>query len=263
MISRFKIKAFEVSQAIDCRGVLAGLGKHYPVIWSDPPMLALSRKRGQYLILTRYGVIALTNASLQLEEKALLLVRPFLRKPIEKINNYEEIKVIIDPAQKIRVIFDKVILPLVDEKFLLISSMLLCQSVGLESYEKRVDPLLDQLSNEIIRLSKRKMLFRTSFLTKNANQIMILQQELVTNLGVLDKPALTWERADLEFLYHQLADNFELPERVEILSEKLNLLQSNIKNAFDIISTNRMAGLEFTIVVLIILEIILFLFGLG
>lgn len=260
---RFKIKAFEISQAINCRSALLGLGKHYPIIWNDPPMLALSQKRGQYLLLTRYGAIALTNTSPQLEKKVLSFVQPFLKKPFENITNYDEIKVVVDPVQKIRVLFDKVILPSIDEKFLLIISMLLCQSVGLESYEKRVDPLLDKLSNEIIRLSKRRIFFRTSFLAKNANQTMILQQELVTNLGVLDKPELTWERADLEFLYHQLSDNFELPERVEVLSEKLNLLQSNIKNAFDIISTNRMAGLESAIVVLIILEIILFLFGLG
>lgn len=263
MTFRFKIKALEVSQAINCRSALLGLGKHYPVIWSDPPMLALSQKRGQYLLLTRYGVIALTNTSPQLEKRALSLIQPFFKKPFENIANYDEIKVIVDSAQKIRVLFDKVILPLVDEKFLLIISMLLCQSVGLESYEKRVDPLLDKLSAEIIRLSKQRMFFKTSFLAKSANQTMLLQQELVTNLGVLDKPELAWERADLELLYHQLADNFELPERTEVLSEKLNLLQNNIKNAFDIISTNRMAGLEFTIVVLIILEIILFLFGLG
>ncbi len=263
MTFRFKIKALEVSQAIDYRSVLLGLGKHYPVVWSDPIMLALSQKRGQYLILTRYGVIALTNISPQLEKRVLTLIQPFLKKPFENVTNEDEIKVVVDPNQEIRVFFDKVSLPSCDVKFLLIISMLLCQSVGLESYEKRVEPLLGQLTNEITNLSKRRIFPRTASLTKNINQIMLLQQELVANLGVLDKPELTWERADLEFLYHRLADNLELLDRAKILSEKFNLLQNNIKNAFDIVSTNRMAGLEFTIVILIVLEIILFLFGIG
>lgn len=263
MLSRFTIKALEVSQAIDCRAALNGLGKHYPVIWSDPVMLVLSQKRGQYLLLTRYGVIAITNTSPLLEKKVLSLVQPFLKGPLENITNYDEIKVIIDSSQNIRVFFDRVSLPSVNEKFLLIISMLLGQSVGLESYEKRVDPLLNQLSSEIVKLSKQKIFLRTAFLTKSINQIMLLQQELVTNLGVLDKPELTWERADLDFLYHQLADSFELRERTEILSEKFNLLQNNIKNAFDVVSTNRMEGLELAIIVLILLEIILFLLGVG
>jgi uncharacterized Rmd1/YagE family protein len=257
----FVIKALEISQTIDLKGCLSGLGKHYPVIWTDPLMLSLSPKREQYLLVTSYGVIVLTNWSPSFEEKALSILKPFLNKPFSSFANSEEIKVVIDPNQKIRVLFDKIILPFIEEKCLLIISLLLSQSVGLESYEKRVDQLLDVLSQEIGRMSNRTFSFRTGSLIKNINEIMLLRQELVSNLGILDKPDLTWQDANLDFLYTHFRDSLELTERVKVLSEKFKLLQQNTTTALEIISAQRTQLLDLAIVALFILEIILFLLG--
>jgi len=260
-MTRFLIKSMEVSQTIDQKAALTGLGKHYPVIWTDPLTIALSLKRKQYLVLTPYGVIALTNVSGPLEEKALYLIKPFLQNPVPEIVNFDEIKVVTDPNQKIRVLFDKIILPSLEEKFLLIICMLLCQSVGLESFEKRVDPLLEQLSSEISKFSRIGFFPKTSILKKSITQIMLLHQELVSSLGILDKPDLTWEKSDWDFLYTQFAESLELRERTEILSEKIKLLQDNIRTALDMIATHRIELLELAIVALFLLEIILFTIG--
>lgn len=250
-----------MSQTIDLRGVLEKLGKRYPVAWTDPLMLALNVKRMQYLIITRYGVIALTNTAPASEEKIFSELKPFFRHPVARRTNRDEIDVEIDPAKPMHVEFNKVVLPSFQEKSMLVISMLLCQSVGLESYEKRVDPLLNHLSKEISKFEHITAFLKTRGFTKNIIQIMRLQQELVTNLEIFDKPDLAWDNADLDFLYTRFVDNLEIPERAAILSGKFKLLENNIKTAFDMVNAQRANLLEFAIVALFVLDILIFLIG--
>lgn len=259
--TKIKIKAIEISQTIDLRGALQGLGKHYPLVWTDPIMVTLNRKRNQHMIVTRYGVIALTNWTPYLEEKALALLKPFLYIPITANIQKDEINIIVDATRKPYVLFDKIIVPTLYEKTLLVVGILLCQSVGLESYEKKVDPLLGKLSKEIVDAEHSLLLFNTRTLTKNIIQIMRLRQELVTNLDILDKPDLTWDDASLDFIYTKFVANLELTERTEVLSEKFKLLENSIKTSLDMVNTQRMVILEFAIVALFVLDIALFFFG--
>lgn len=256
MLNRFIIETFEISQTIDLRAALAGLGKHYPVVWTDPLMIAMSARRHQYLILTHYGAVALANASPQLRTKALSLIKPFLRNPLPSISTEDSIKIIVDSDQKIQVLFNKIILPSFEEKFPLIIGMLLCQSAGLESYEKRIDPLLDRLSEEMNKFEKPLFWLRTAPLKRLINQLMRIHQELITNLGILDKPELIWENQNLDFLYTNFADSLELPERSRVLSEKFKLMHLNTKTTLDLIATVRLEILEIAIIILIALSLI-------
>jgi uncharacterized Rmd1/YagE family protein len=256
MSNKLTIEAFEASQTIDLRTAFAGLGKHYPVVWNDSLMVTLSAKRQQYLILTHYGAVALANTSPQFRIKALSLIEPFLRNSLPSISTEDSIKVFVEPNEKICVLFNKIIIPSFEEKFLLIIGMLLCQSVGLESYEKRIDPLLDQLFKEMRKFEKPLFWFRTTHLKRLINQLMRLHQELITNLGILDKPELTWENQDFDFLYTNFADSLELSERSRVLSEKFKLMQLNTKTSLDLIATVRLEILEIAIIILIALSLI-------
>lgn len=258
---KIKIKASEISQTIDLRGVFQEFGKRYPIVWTDPVMLTLNAKKHQYLIITRYGVIALTHWTRALEEKGLALVKPFLHNPITTHTQNDEINIIMDSAKKPKMLFDTIIVPELNDKTLLIASMLLCQSVGLESYEKKVDPLLEKLSKEVVDVERSLIFFNTRALTKNIIEIMRLRQELATNLDILNKPDLTWDDATLDFVYTKFVDNVELAERTKILSEKFKLLENNTKTALDMVNTQRMVLLEFAIVALFVLDIIIYFFG--
>lgn len=259
-MQKMLVKSIEISQTIDLKSALNHLGKHYPIIWPDPLMLAFSQSRKQYIIISHYGVINLTNCSPWFESRAYNLLLPFLKNPLEE-RNFDEMKILFDPNQKVKVGFDKIILPYFEEKYFLIIGMLLNQSVGLDSYEKKIEPLLETFTKEMASLKKFHFIFRTKKLVSAINELMLLHQDLITNLGVLDKPDLVWEREDLDTLYHNFANNLELAERVEILNGKFNLFQTNSKTALDIINTHRAHLLELTVIFLILIELILF--GLG
>ena len=260
MTINFKIKAIEISQTIDFRGIFEKMKKEFSVAWTDPLMLALNAHNMEYLIITRYGVIALTNATPALEKRVLSFLKPFLKKPFASRTNYDEVEIIIDSSQPMKVNFDNIMLPSSQGKSMLIIGMILAQSVGLESYEKRVDPLLNHLSKEISKFENITAFLQTRGFTKNIIKIMRLEQELVSNLEIFDKPELAWNDADLDLLYTRYVEHLEIADRAKILSEKFKLLQNNIKTAFDMVNAQRANLLEFAIVALFILDILLFFF---
>ena len=73
---------------------------------------------------------------------------------------------------------------------------------------------------------------------------------------MLDKPDLTWEGMDLDRLYREFLSMLELPERISILGQKLDLLKEHMGTALTIVSARRMEVLEIVIILLITLSIL-------
>jgi uncharacterized Rmd1/YagE family protein len=252
------IKAIGLSLTIDARGIWSTLGKNFPLVSSEPIMLNIHPGRKQYLMVLKYGIVVLINNSDIFEQKILTMIRPFLQEPLPAQNS-DELKVIVDPNAQNRVLFDRVIVGREDEKYWRILGMLLAQSVALDFYEKKVDQLLADFSGRL-RMSAtllRRILYpKTSEIIANINEAISLHQDIIANLEVLDKPDLTWEGSDLDKLYRDFLNMLELPERISILEQKLNLLKEHMGTALTIISARRMEVLEIVIIVLIALSIL-------
>ena len=75
--------------------------------------------------------------------------------------------------------------------------------------------------------------------------------------AVEDKPDVLWDRSDLERLYARLEDEYELSERARTLARKIGVVQETARALTDLIDAKRSAGLEVTIVLLIVIEVIL------
>jgi len=258
------IKAIELSRTIDTKGVISVLGKHHPIVSLDPVLINVYPGRKQYLLIAKYGVIALINNSETFEQKALTMIQPFLEEPLP-VNTSDEMKVVIDPASANKVLFDRVVVRNEDEDYWKILGMLLSQSVGLESYEKKVDQILDDFSVRLKKLSallSRVFYPKISSIIRSINEAISLHQDIIANLEILDKPELTWEKVDLDNLYRSFSDMLEVPERISVLEKKLDLLKDNMEAALNIASTRRMEILEWVIIVLIALSILQGLLGL-
>ncbi len=257
-IQSIVIKAIGLSLTIDTRGLRASLGKKFPLVSSDPLMFAVDAAARRYLMAFKYGVIVLINHCDGFEQEMIETVRPFLQEPLPAPNS-DELTVVIDPSAQNQVLFDRVIVTAEDEKYWQILGMLLAQSIALDFYEKKVDQLLAEFSGRL-RMSTswlRRILFpKTSEIIANINETISLHQDIITNLEVLDKPDLTWEGMDLDKLYREFLSMVELPERIAILEQKLNLLKEHMGTALTIVSAQRMEVLEIVIILLIALSIL-------
>jgi required for meiotic nuclear division protein 1 len=83
-----------------------------------------------------------------------------------------------------------------------------------------------------------------------------VRQRLSGRVAVTEKPDVVWERPDLDRLYARLEDEYELKERAEALTRKLEVIAETAEVLTDIIDTRRSLRLEIIVVVLIAVEIV-------
>ncbi len=137
-------------------------------------------------------------------------------------------------------------------------SSCLGQSAGLEYFENKADQMLADTANLIEDLARRGHLpLSNKHLLRVIGATASTRQNILTNLAILDPPAETWKSKELEKLYRELHQNFDLEIRFRSLDRKLSLLQDNIEIIVDLATSKKNTFLETLIVVLIIIELLL------
>ena len=259
------IKAIETARTIDTKAAAAALGKRYQVISLDPLFINVYPSRKQYVLVEKYGVVVLINNTEGFEKNMLSMLEPYFREPLSEKGS-DEMKVVVDPeAGENKVLFDKVVVQNEDEEVWRIIGMLLAQSVGLDSHEKKIDGILEDFSDRLrdSRTTLPRVFYpRTAATVANIEKTIGLHQDIIANLGILDKPDIAWSRSDLDTLYHKLSEMLEIQDRISILERKLELLKSSMSAALEIATTRRLEVLEWIIIILIALSIIQGLLGL-
>src|SRR6202012_5313198 len=91
---------------------------------------------------------------------------------------------------------------------------------------------------------------------KMIGEALLVQHNVSGRAAITEKPDALWERPDLERLYARLEDEYELAERVDALSRKLEVVAETANTLADIIDPRRSLRLELIVVVLIALEIV-------
>jgi uncharacterized Rmd1/YagE family protein len=120
----------------------------------------------------------------------------------------------------------------------------------------RIEPLARELAERGRTPGDRKAIL------KHIGNALLVQHRLSGRVAVADKPDAVWDRPDLERLYGRLQEEYELRERAEALSRKLQVISDTAEVLSDMIDTQRSLRLEFAIVLLIVFEIALTLFEL-
>jgi uncharacterized Rmd1/YagE family protein len=91
--------------------------------------------------------------------------------------------------------------------------------------------------------------------------VLITQHRMVGRVEVTEKPELVWDNADLGRLYVRLHDEYELSERDRALSRKLELISQTATTSLGLVQAQRSLRVEWYIVILIVVEIFLTLYG--
>ena len=92
-------------------------------------------------------------------------------------------------------------------------------------------------------------------------QALLVQHRLAGRVAVREKPDILWDQPELERLYARLETEYELIERAETLTRKLDLVGESVTVLTDLIDTQRSLRLEAVVVALILAEIALTVFG--
>jgi uncharacterized Rmd1/YagE family protein len=141
---------------------------------------------------------------------------------------------------------------------LLVIADALAKNVALTRDERevsRVFEVIEPFAAGLARSGKspagRRQMLRT------IGQALLVHHRMTGRVEVEDKPDVLWDHPYLERLYARLADEYELKERADAISRKLEVISDTAQALIDIIDTERSVRLEATIIALIVLEVVI------
>jgi uncharacterized Rmd1/YagE family protein len=141
---------------------------------------------------------------------------------------------------------------------LLVVADALAKSVALARDERRVNAVFDTVEPFAAELaSSGRPPWKRRAMLELIGQTLLVQHRVSGRVAVEDKPDVLWDRPDLERLYARLEDEYELAERGRTLKAKLDVIAETARALTDLIDADRSVRLEYTVVFLILAEIVL------
>jgi uncharacterized Rmd1/YagE family protein len=224
--------------------------------------LTLAIPGGGCAVLFRYGVVVFFGMSADQESAFLERLRP-LTAELHIWLEDENLDLRINPTAR-EVIDADGCLWLQDTSLprLQLVAEMLARSQVLSDYEARVAKTFEKIEPLAKNLSEGHSGKKMKDLLSYIGESLLSQQRLVGRAEVADKPGLLWERPQLEGLYLQLEDEFELRERHLALERKLEVISNTAETLLDLLHARRSLRVEWYIVILIVVEIGLILYDL-
>ncbi len=140
-----------------------------------------------------------------------------------------------------------------------IAGYVLAQSVALSRIEALVDDIMEKARGLLEELGRFRL--RMKPVVMELARVLTTRIELLSDLMILFKPPMTWEDEDLEALYDDLREVYEIRERYNAVDAELERVQELASIAAEILQATRETFLELIIVALIVAELALILLG--
>lgn len=246
--STVNVKALFIGERIDLRALertdrLAVL-----------PLMVTAGEHG-CAVLFRYGVVVLFDLSPAEQNSFLADLNSLISDRFSQPET-EVVEISIEPtANQI----EKVIsLPEFSPEYLQVVADILAKSLVLEHYEVSIAKVFDQIEPLASGLQhKAKSKPQGKELLRHIGGTLLIQQKMVGLVEIAEKPAILWERPELERLHVRLAKEYELSERHLALERKLELISRTAATVLELLQHNSNLRVEWYIVVLIVVEILL------
>jgi uncharacterized Rmd1/YagE family protein len=253
---QFKALALYVGEHIDLRAYL----KATRVGAQQPALISLD-DRG-IALLYRYGAVVFFDTTSAVEARFLEDLAPLVTHSYDRPET-EEASIRIAPQDREGVENGMVVVKERSSERLEVVASVLGKSVALAQYETDVAANFDQIepfAKQLERSGRGGRNMRQ--LLRHIGRALLNEHKMVARVEVVDRPELLWEHPELEQLYLRLEDEFELRERAAILDRKLDLISRTAGTVLDLLQKRRSIRVEWYIVVLIVLEIVLSIYGL-
>jgi uncharacterized Rmd1/YagE family protein len=137
-------------------------------------------------------------------------------------------------------------------------ALIVAQSAAMEYYERIVANLFARATALVEPLERRGTVsLRTRALHRFIGQAVATRSEVVAVLALLDKPDATWDDPGLDRIYDDLRAEFDLNDRYDTLTQKLQGSQETLELVLDVARDRRMWLLEIAIFLLIAVEVLM------
>jgi required for meiotic nuclear division protein 1 len=266
-------KAFAITNEIDLNKIAIHCGIPKKFTWEEPLILkgdilqsVLSNEvtETQQVMVFSFGSVVFINCAEPGEIKRFLSFIQTFEPEIDltHFDKYtDDFTLQLKETDKTEYYDEYVIVPEFEEFYPELISTVLAKSVALEKTEEQLGKIHDKLETMIDRLEKGRLRIGNKELARTTAKIVRHEYNTLAYIMILDKPDITWTSSNAGEFYDCMVDFFELNDRYKILKSKTEILY-NIMDGFSNISHSiRGLFVEWTIVILILFDIVLTILG--
>lgn len=202
-----------------------------------------------------YGAMVAWGLSNEECAQYLEKVKEFEHQRLEEIET-DEFTFIIGETPKI--VEDEIILPNNDILSRLAISHGLAQSVKLGTFENAIRKTFNHTKHIPEDLAKHgRIPLSRKEIRRKMGELFIERNSINLHVDVLDTPEFFWEYSELEPLYAMTASYLDIETRVEVLNQRLDVVHELFEMLGNELNHQHSSRLEWTIIWLIIIEVLL------
>jgi uncharacterized Rmd1/YagE family protein len=207
-----------------------------------------------------FGAVVFAGASDATREAILAaILKKVGPEPHPPIEEQLLVEVVEDERPAVR--FDRIVVRAIDRRLIELVSLVAAQSAAMEYYEEDVDLVLARLNKISASLSETgKLAVRPREMLRFIGEGMSTHNQVVFTLALLDTPDLAWEDETLDRIYVGLRSQLDIGDRFRALDLKLRMIQEGFSLFVELRHERRNYALEFTVTVLVALEVVLFVY---
>jgi len=237
------------------------LATAYPEAKRTSHRLRSVRPFGGQIFAYRFGTVVFHNVPLESREAEL----DRLRKAQPNLATSKvfclEFVVREDPGSALSVDAGVLTVDRMDVERTRLIAMTLAQTAAMEYYERIVDELFTKTHALAMGMERSGTVgFSLRPLHRFIGRAISTRNEVLSVLHLLDRPDLVDGHANLQPIYNQLQDEFELRNRYQSVQQKLGSVQNALELIVEVGRDRRLVILELTIASLILFEIAVAMF---
>jgi len=248
----YNVVAYQVAQSISIKESKKQLS--WQLLFQDSDELFYKVGTDAYVYLFQYGMVSFFN----LKEAEINTLLEEL-KPLS--NNYfteklsEEVVVKVE-ANTVKVEYEQIILPSLDQDMIRLVMLNASQSVALDRYAEITEQLLIETNQHTLYLEQKgKLDISGNKLKRFIGKILNLKNKISENLYIFDSPDSTWDNEALNELNIDLKKTFDLKDRYRLIHDRIDIIKENLELFKDIMDHKESSRLEWIIIILIVIEV--------
>jgi uncharacterized Rmd1/YagE family protein len=255
-------RAFDSAASFDLRAARESLVRQLNAKLLEANPLTLQCGPRKIVVLFEYGSAVFFNFEPQECERVLSLAAPYAQRPNKRVST-DNFTLYLTPRVKRPDGTEELTIREFNRDTAILVAVVLSRSVALEYYEGLVAGALAKLEETIGALANQgRIPHGENPLAKQVGLALMIEHELAYDLSVFDDPDIVWDGGKrMEQLYRDLKREFDLDDRIKVIQHKVSLISRWSTFVISRLEGHRARLLEWIIIILILSEILLVLFG--
>ena len=211
----------------------------------------------RYLFMFNFGVIIFWNFTEYGETRALqdlqgVLVKPFSKGKVEKDFMIFDVDFVENSKIEDNTIYLQS--ESIEEKFA--HSYAFAQSLKLEVFENKTAKTMEKTKSIPKNLAKKGSIdLKKQDVYKMIGKIFLLRSAVNFLAGMLDVPDCFWDNDEIEKVYMEAREYYDIDDRIEIINNRLSLIKEMYDMLNDDLHNKHTNYLEWIVIVLVFAEL--------